>query len=179
MKLVLTCRRLRAPLVDLALGTLPMGDVPRVQAHVDGCAACRADLDAMRELSDAGIVAETPALPDDFWRRQRQAIMRRVRTAPSPTPIAAAARGSRWQLAGALATVLLAVLVSRSVIHIRPALPPAADRLDDEALLHLHDLLPALTPAATIEDADSDLLSIHDLADDELDSLADLLDNAS
>jgi hypothetical protein len=177
MTLGFTCRRLRPALVDLALGTLPMGDVPRVQAHVAGCAACRADLDAMRELSDAGAPDETPALPDDFWRRQRQAIMRRVRTASAPVP--APARGHRWQLVGALATVLLAVLVSRSVVRVRPPLPRVADHLDDEALLHLHDLLPSLAPATTIEDADSDVLSVHDLADDELDSLADLLDNAS
>ncbi len=178
MMLGRSCRRVRPALVDLAVGTLSRSDVPRVEAHVATCATCRADLDAMREISEAFAAEAAPAVPEDFWRRQRQAIMRRVRTAPPPARVVPARMG-RWQLAGAAATVLLAVLVSRSIIPLRPAVPHTVDHLDDDALLHLHDLLPAVAPASTIDDADGDVLSLHDLPDDELDSLADLLDNAS
>ena len=171
------CRWRRPALVDLALGTLPASELPRLEAHLARCPACRADLDALRDIPRA-VADATPAHPPEgFWLAQRQAIMRRVRTAPAPaTPM----RWPRWQLAGALATVALAVLLGRSAL--RPTLlptPVAIDRLDDDVLLHLHDLLPAIAPASAIDDADGDLLSIHDLGDAELDALHGLLDDRS
>ena len=57
--------------------------------------------------------------------------------------------------------------------------PWTIDRLDNDALLQMHDLLPALTPASAIDDADGDMLSIHDLGDAELDTLHGLLDDRS
>ena len=172
-----SCRRRRAALVDLALGTLAASDVPRIEAHLARCAACRADLDAIRGISHA-LVDEMPVRPaESFWLEQRQAIMRRVRTAPAPaTPI----RWPRWQVAGAFATVALAVLLGRSMLApiVRPT-PTTIDRLDDDVLLHLHDLLPAIAPASAIDDADGDILSVHDLGDAELDSLHGLLDDRS
>ena len=166
------CRRFRADLVDLATGTPPT-DSGALDAHLAGCEACRADLAAMRSF---GVELAAPAAPEpseDFWRTQRHAIMRRVRTAPEP-----AASWAPWRLAGAVATVVLAVLVLQPRLR-TPPVPSAIERLDDDALHSLHDLLPAITPASAIEDADSDLLSIHDLGDDELDSLAELLGDAS
>jgi len=173
-----TCRRLRPALVDLAEGTLAPGAKRRVEAHVASCATCREDLEAMRGLSTELRDPTLPEPPDDFWRRQRQAIMRRVRTVPETPAVRMPSR--RWQLIGAFATVLLAVFVSRTVF-----LPPfhaarhSIDRLDDDALFDLHDLLPVIAPATTIEDADSDMLAVHDLDDDEIDSLADLIGPAS
>jgi anti-sigma factor RsiW len=165
------CRRLRAALVDAAAGTLPVTDRVRVEAHVAGCAHCRATLVAMRRLA-----SEVPpvALPDDaFFTRQRADVMRRIRTTrPEPAP---ARPWHAWRIAGAVATAALVLVL------VRPG-PPAShsiDRLDDDALVHLHDLLPAITPASSIEDADSDLLAIHDLGDDELDSLDDILGDHS
>jgi hypothetical protein len=171
-----TCRRLRPALVDLAEGTLAAAAAREIQAHVAECASCRDDLDAMRGLTTE---LRDPALPDppeDFWRRQRQAIMRRVRTTPERAPTSS----RRWQLVGLAASVVLAVLVTRTVFVPGPAvLHHSIDRLDDEALDHLHDLLPALAPASAIDDADGDMLAVHDLDDDEIDSLADLIEPAS
>ena len=173
-----TCRRLRPALVDLAEGTLAPAEARRIERHVASCATCRGDLEAMRGLST---VLRDPALAepdDDFFRRQRQAIMRRVRTGPDRAPARVSSR--RWQLAGAFATVALAVLVSRTAL-IPGMWSPAhsIDRLDDDALVHLHDLLPALAPATTIDDADGDMLAVHDLDDDEIDSLDDLIEPVS
>jgi anti-sigma factor RsiW len=165
------CRRLRAALVDAAAGTLPATDRGRVEAHVAGCARCRTTLAAMRRLA-----AEVPsvAMPDDaFFARQRAAVMRRVRTArPEPAPVGS---WNAWRIAGAVATAALVLVLVRP----RPPVSHSIDHLDDDALAHLHELLPAITPASTIEDADSDLLAIHDLGDDELDSLSDILGDHS
>jgi hypothetical protein len=172
------CRRLRPALVDLAEGALAPAAARRIEAHVAWCATCRDDLEAMRGLSTE---LRDPTLadpPEDFWRRQRQSIMRRVRTAPDRTTAMSPSR--RWQLAGAFATVALAVLVTRTVFLPRSAVVHRSiDRLDDDALFDLHDLLPAIAPASTIEDADGDMLAVHDLDDDEIDSLADLLEPTS
>jgi anti-sigma factor RsiW len=173
-----TCRRLRPALVDLAVGTLSPEDARRVEAHVASCATCRDDLEAMRGLSTELRDPTVPEPAEDFWRRQRQAIMRSVRTVPDRAPRPAPWR--RWQLVGAFATVALAVLVSRTAfMPTRPTVHHSIDRLDDDALDHLHDLLPAIAPASTIEDADGDMLAVHDLDDDEIDSLADLIEPAS
>jgi hypothetical protein len=173
-----TCRRLRPALVDAAMGTLPLGERGRVEDHIARCALCRNDLASMRHVS-IGLSAPPGSTPgEDFWRRQRQAIMRQVRTVPAPAKVAA--RWGSLRVAGAVATVVLALLVTRSVFP--PSPPPLSrsiDHLDDEALLHLHDLLPAIAPATTIYDADSDLLSVHDLGDEELDRLAELLGEQS
>jgi anti-sigma factor RsiW len=167
------CRRFRADLADLATGT-PLADARALDAHLAGCEACRADLAGMRSLASELAAPSVPEPSEDFWRAQRHAIMRRVRTAPEPV----ARPWAAWRVAGAVATVLLAVLVVRPRFGTPPA-PSAIERLDDDALQHLHDLLPAITPASAVEDADSDLLSIHDLGDDELDRLAELLGDAS
>ena len=167
------CRRFHAGLADLATGTAP-ADARALDLHLAGCEACRADLAGMRSLATE-LAAPAGAEPsEDFWRTQRQAIMRRVRTAPEPVVRPWAA----WRVAGVIATLVLAVLVVRPRIG-APPVPNTVERLDDDALHSLHDLLPAITPASAIEDADSDLLSIHDLGDDELDRLSELLGDAS
>jgi anti-sigma factor RsiW len=167
-----SCRPFRAALADRATGTPPT-DAAALDAHLAQCAACRDDLAAMCSLTTELLAPVEPEPLEDFWRRQRQSIMRRVRTASEPAP----ARWPAWRLAGALATLVIAVLVVRP--HVAPPVPSSVERLDDDALQHLHDLLPAITPASAIEDADSDLLSIHDLGDDELDRLAELLGDGS
>ncbi|MGH7893040.1 MAG: zf-HC2 domain-containing protein [Candidatus Binatia bacterium] len=172
------CRGLRAALVDAAMGTLPLADRTRVDAHLARCAPCRDELAALCRVA-AGLDAPAQPTPDeDFWRRQRQSIMRRVRTTPV-SPLVA----PRWptlRVAGAVATVMLALLVTRRVLlPVAPPVPHTIDHLDDAALFHLHDLLPAITPATAIDDADGDLLSVHDLGDEELDRLAEMLGDSS
>ena len=169
-----SCRRHRVALVDAAEGTLSRDAARALEAHLATCAACRADLDALRAVSADLLAPPAPVPSEDFWRRQRQAIMRRVRTTPSQISVWRPA----WRLAGVVASVFLAVLVSRTML-VGPTIPRVAEHLDDDALLHLHDLLPGVTAASTADDADSDLLSIHDLGDDELDRLAELLGDSS
>ena len=57
-----TCRRLRPALVDLALGTLPRGDVPHIEAHVAACPECRADLELLGH--DLALRPEAAAAPE-------------------------------------------------------------------------------------------------------------------
>jgi anti-sigma factor RsiW len=170
-----TCRRLRLALVDAALGTLAPDAASAVQTHTAVCARCRADLAAMRAVTLSATSAPTPPLAEDFWRSQRQTIMRRVRVAQAPAP---PSWRPAWRVSGVFATVLLAVLVSRTVL-VRPPMPQTAEHLDDEALLHLHDLLPAIAPASSVDDPEGDLPSVHDLGADELDRLAELIGDGS
>jgi len=125
------------------------------------------------ELRDADL----PEPDEDFWRRQRQAIMRRVRASGVPSGRVST---RRWRLVAAAATVVIALTATHTVLVRRvPSGAHSIEWLDDDALRHLHELLPMITPASTIEDADSDLLAVHDLGDDDLDALADLLDGSS
>ena len=174
----LACRRLRLALVDFADGALAPAEARRVEAHVAACATCRDDLAIMRGLTTGLRDPSLPEPPEDFWRQQRQAIMRQVRQVPEPA--AARAPWWRWQFVGAVATAALALVVTRTVfLPATPSMSRAIERLDDDALFHLHDLMPVLVNASSIEDADADELSVHDLGDDELDSLSEQLDPAS
>lgn len=177
----LACRRLRPALVDLAVGTLDGADVARVEAHLADCNVCRADLAAMRGLESELRDADLPEPDEAFWRAQRQSIMHRIRVEATPAVPARRSSSRRWQLVAAAASVILALMATRTVLVRRPVPsgPHSIERLDDDALHHLHELLPVITPASTIEDADSDLLAVHDLGDDDLDALADLLDGSS
>ena len=166
------CRRLRPALVDLALG----GDgSAALDAHVATCDACRHDLAGMRATARG---LESPPVPEpgpDFWRAQRASILRRVRaTAPATPP----RRWPTWQLAGAVVTLLVALLAGVPIVR-SPALPRAVEHLDDETLHGLHDLLTAIAPPSAIGDADGDLLTIHDLGEEELDHLAAVLGDPS
>jgi hypothetical protein len=172
-----SCRRLRPALVDAA-GVRAGAESPALAAHLARCERCRDALATLRAFT--ADLDETEALlpNEDFWRRQRQAIMRRVRTA-APEPAVGWLGGRSWRVAGALASALLALLVARTPWNPRPSVVThSIDHLDDDALFHLHDLMPMLAPASSIEDADSDLLT-PDLGDDELDNLADILGDAT
>lgn len=167
-----TCRRLRPALVDLADGTLANELRDELDTHLAACATCRDDLAAMRDVPATLRAPSADELPEEFWRDQRAAIMRRVRVTPARSP--------RVRLAVALAAAMLAAVVVRTrFVTLGPTAPHAVERLDDEALFHLDDLLPALVPAVTIDDADGDLLGIHELGHEELDSLSTLVDEIS
>ncbi len=103
-------RELRELLGSYALGHLPEDQAARVRAHLDGCRACRADLDdllpVVRRLDavDADAFGEVPAPPpglgDDIWQavsreRAERAAVREgdevVRLRPAPIRVLAAA----------------------------------------------------------------------------------------
>ena len=155
------CHRLRPALVDLAVGTLGYEQAEVVLAHVEICATCRGDLAAMRGVATELRQPAAPTPPDEFWQNQRTSIMRRIGVEP---PVARRPT-RRWAIAGALATAALALLLVRG--HFRAHVPAPAhsiDRLDDDTLLHLHDLLPSLVPTGTLEDTDADALAANDAA---------------
>ncbi len=176
----LACWRLRPALVDLAVGTIDAAEAARVESHVAECDACRADLAAMRGVPSELRDADLPEPSQEFWQRQRDAIMRRIQAAAPLPATPRTSLGRPWQLVGMVATMLIAFTATRLMLVPRvPSGPHSIERLDDDALNHLHELLPVITPASTIEDADSDLLAVHDLGDDDLDALADLIGGSS
>jgi anti-sigma factor RsiW len=167
-----SCRRLRAALVDAAEGRL--ADRTALDAHLAGCADCRRRLAAMQTVRAALRTPEIETPDDEFFVRQRQAVMRRIR----PREDAASALVPAWRWLGAVATVAIVLLVARigTRAPVESDLPPAtAEQLDDDVLFHLHDLLPSFTSAGGSEEGESELASVPDLGDDELDGLSELL----
>lgn len=90
-------------LLDLFVdGELSPGDMVRVQAHLDGCAACRAYVDDALAIRAAFPLAEDTAVPDGF----AEGVMERVKASPRRSPV------RRWgkplaSLAACCAIVLL------------------------------------------------------------------------
>jgi hypothetical protein len=107
---VTTCEDVRSLLPDLVLGSTGSDRDPvelEVRRHLRGCAACRRDLDALREgLGVFGSALERPA-PPELRERVLSVLSEewaegRTRRAPAPTP-------GRWRVAVA-ASLALAVL---------------------------------------------------------------------
>jgi hypothetical protein len=110
------CRSFRERLGSLALGHLEHDEAAAVQAHVDGCAECRGELEELRsvagllELADVDRLDRRPTPPADLGdriltrvRQERAA----VRTERRRRRLAGAAAG----LAAALVLALVLVLV--------------------------------------------------------------------
>jgi hypothetical protein len=138
--------------------------------------------------------SEAPMLDEEFWRRQRQAVMSRIRSTPEPTR---AARSSRaWGLAGldrarpwvawvpalTVATVVLSIVVLRPPLPWQDGVRSAAgelDRLDDGELLSVADMAGlSLLAGDGVVDAAQDTAGdgvLPDLSDDDLDALAQLV----
>jgi Putative zinc-finger/Anti-sigma-K factor rskA len=70
-----SCRQWREQLGAMALGHLTPGEATAVRAHLDGCAACRAELAALEQvarllpLADVDSLEVTPAPPSDLGDR--------------------------------------------------------------------------------------------------------------
>ncbi|QSR29283.1 anti-sigma factor [Nocardioides sp. S5] len=113
-------RELRELLGSYALGHLPDDQVARVRAHLDGCRACRADLDELLPLArrldavDADAFGDVPAPPpglgDDIW----QAVSRE-RTAAQEAEEVVRLRPRRTRLLAAAAAVVVALGVGGAV----------------------------------------------------------------
>src|ERR1700687_5247832 len=84
------CRLYQSWLVDRADGVLDAPRQQRLDQHLSRCAACRADLDALRTLSKTLRTSTVPDPGNVFWLEQRQAIGRAIRNLPAP--------GSGWRL---------------------------------------------------------------------------------
>ncbi len=108
------CDDVTVNLPDYILGKIEPNLRKCIEAHLDGCAACQAELeeikDPIRILSEVGY----EEYPDSFWQELHAAIMEKVR---KPEP-------ARWKVpafAGAVAVVLLAVGLGIFEISHRPA----------------------------------------------------------
>jgi anti-sigma factor RsiW len=154
----LRCRFYQAWLVDFADGVLDPSRQQRLEQHLTLCPACRADLEALRDLPDTLQTSTVPDPGDAFWLQQRQEIARVVRNLPQPrarwqlTWLHEALQLSPWRYAVA---ATLGLLLAVSVYRIAER-PPQSDRtataaqlavLDSDALLALQDLMAAVTPS--------------------------------
>ena len=181
-----TCRLLRGRLVDLAAGALPPAERTRVELHVAACAGCREALGALREVPVLLVSSEPPGLDEEFWRDQRQAIMRTIRDLPAPagarrwwhTVAPVSRRSSATWAAVAAATAVLAAVILRPDMPWRSPVvgTTQVDSLDDPALLSLSDLAgnSVADPGLGVEVVSSEQ-PLPELSDDELDALSQLV----
>lgn len=199
------CRRLAAALVDYADGVLPEGARPRLERHLAHCPRCRDELTALREMP-ALLQAAEIRRDESFWARQRQDILRAVRTQAAP----ARSRVPRFAWQAAVAAVAVAAIViagarllqrPKQPLLARAQLPADVDALDPDATAALSDVaatlvpLPETKPATTEND---DLLlaaaareawgpshtleitpEIADLSDEDLETLDEMVGNFS
>ena len=97
-------------LLEHAAGTLPTGPALVLQAHLEGCARCRAQFDLCLALGGALLDELPPAtLPADAWARTLAAVDALPAAAPPARPPAAPPplpAGAAWPraLAGCAAT---------------------------------------------------------------------------
>jgi hypothetical protein len=180
-------------LVELAFGEIPARDRESVEFHLARCGDCRAALAALRYVTPLIRSSEAPMLEEEFWRRQRQSVMRRIRSEP---PTARASRSRRpWSPAVpgrrpwvAWAPVLAAATAVLGIVVLRPPLPwqqgsPAGvadlDQLDDGELLSVAELAGlSMSAGDRATDTGQDTVghaTLPDLSDDELDALAQLV----
>ena len=135
-------RRLRELLGAYALGALPAQEASGLRAHLDGCAACRAELaeiaplaEALRDV-DPDALSELPAPPADLGQRIRRRVAEegalvRARTRHDQLGEQARQRTRRLVTAAAAVAVLTGVagagaLVGRATAPVVVAAQPPA-----------------------------------------------------
>ncbi len=108
------CDDVTVNLPDYILGKIEPNLRKCIEAHLDGCAACQAELEEMKDpiriLGEVGY----EEYPDSFWQELHASIMEKV-SKPEP---------ARWKVpafAGAVAVVLLAVGLGIFEFSHRPA----------------------------------------------------------
>jgi anti-sigma factor RsiW len=197
------CRRQAAALVDYADGELSERARPRLERHLARCPRCRDELAALHEVPALLQTAEIRR-DESFWLRQRQDILRAVRTQTEPAPARERVPRFAWQ--GAVAAVAVAVIVIAGIRTLhrpqptllsRAQLPANIDALDPETTAALSDVAATLvplpeTPPATTENDDLLLAAaareewgpahpleiipeITDLSDQDLEALNDMV----
>lgn len=124
-------RELRELLGSYALGHLPTDQVDRVRAHLDGCAACRAELDDLLPLarrldrvdpdSFGDMPTPPPSLGDDVWRAVARARAERDSQLAADDEVGSrraadvVRRSARVRLLAAAAAVVVALGVGGAV----------------------------------------------------------------
>jgi len=152
------CRLYRPWLVDHADGVLDAARQQQLAQHLIHCSACRADLEALRDLPEALRTSTVRDPGDAFWREQRQAIGRTIRNLPDPRSgwhldwLREALRLGPWRYPLIATVALLLALYVHQLAQQHPETGSAAvaaqlATLDSDVLLALDDLTAALTPA--------------------------------
>jgi hypothetical protein len=135
----------QAQLLDLAYGELKRREARRLEAHLEGCAACRAELARIRETRAAMSPLQDEPAPEAgeaiLLAAAREAARRRERPAPLLPS---------WLWAGSTVAVALAAVVAISyrVLSIQPG---PLGREDPEALLGTGAPEPAAPEAEAAE----------------------------
>lgn len=159
----LSCRRLRATLVDLAEGAIDDDVRDRAERHLGGCSGCREAVEALR-AAPARLGAAAPVPDAAFRSRQRAAILERIREAAAQPrrPVRIVPRRPRppfpWSavFAGGLAVAIAAIGGSRFESTFRPglqgttpagAVPNDVAALDDGTLVALSEVAATVTTA--------------------------------
>ncbi len=144
--------RWREAAAPYALGALSAEEASAFEAHLEGCAACRADVQAFREV--AGLLAESaPAAGPAPGLRER--VVREARRVRPPAPPQVPRRGPLVPWLAAAAALLLAVGLGRGYLRsrgdrdaLRGQLAQAGDTIAQQQQVIATILAPDVTTAA-------------------------------
>ncbi|WNG59714.1 zf-HC2 domain-containing protein [Archangium gephyra] len=166
------CQEQEELLTLFAAGALEPEEEARVRAHLDACAACRAEAEADHEvlglaalpppsLKEQAVVAALPRTTVGAWRRAQVQQAARMRTA-----------GALMAAAAVVLLVLGPVLRSRVTTPPAPTSPveaPASPAEEDAFTLEQWALADPLADALDLSDADLEELESDEFLDSELD----------
>lgn len=120
----MSCRQIGRLLPEYSVGALDEAAADRVREHVEDCAACRRELEALTEVGELLTPIEVLTPPRDLWPGIA------AQLAPRRARMSWWRAHSRPALAVATAAaVLLVVAVGLPVLHGPAMLAPAADEL--------------------------------------------------
>ncbi len=113
----------------LADGTLDPADRPRVEAHIEACADCRALLDDLRALRREASALPRDPLPPALWPR----VAARLRDQGVRDETGAGGRSAWWQWAAIAALLVLAVGAGLMMTWMRrPAVQTTASQMHED-----------------------------------------------
>jgi anti-sigma factor RsiW len=150
------CRRFEAGLVDLANGTLPPAQQANVERHVATCARCAALLAALDKVPALLRELPQPSRDEDFWRRQRQDVMRAIRTRPAQRPRRILVPAFAWRAGLTAAAVVVIAVIGYRLVEWPSLTPPerfqiaashlpkSIDALDNQTIAALTDVTAAV-----------------------------------
>jgi hypothetical protein len=141
---MIECHQLSDRMPAVAYGTTRWE--PAEAAHLESCASCRKEWELVRAAASLGAGLDTGHVA--------QAVLRRLREAPAPQPIAGIRRVGRWALAlASAAAIVLAVLLARphrtapvSAVAV-PVAGSMLEELDELTAPELESVLESFSPA--------------------------------
>jgi len=145
---MIECHQLSDRMPAAAHGTTPWSVTE--SAHLESCASCRREWELVRAGASLGAGV---AMGLDTGR-VAQAVVRRLREAPTPQPIRGIRRVGRWALVvAAAAAIVFAVLLTRphrtgpvSAVA-APVAGPMLEELDELTATELESVLESFSPA--------------------------------